>query len=70
MPALWPFSQFTKSLWGGGGLSKRVCDCDNMELIFLSSSPYQVLQVPSDDPFYSVGPPALLPVMSLITPSV
>ena len=45
--ALWQFNQFTKSLWGR--LSKLVCDSDNMELIFFSSSCYQAAEVSSDD---------------------
>lgn len=68
--ALWQFNQFTKSLWGR--LSKLVCDSDNMELIFFSSSRYPPAEFYSDDddPLYSIRQYALFSVMSLITPSV
>lgn len=70
---LWQFNQFTKSLWGR--LSKLLCDSDNMVLIFF----FFILSLSSGwgffwwyygDPFYSIRPHTLFPVMSLITPSV
>lgn len=69
--ARWQFIQFTKSPWGR--LSKLVCDSDNMELIFFISSlssGWRSLWWYYDDPFYSIRPHTLFPVMSLITPSV
>lgn len=68
---LWQFNQFTKSLWGR--LSKLVCDADNMVQIFFILSLWSgwgFLWWYYSDPFYSIRPHALFPVMSLITPSV